>query len=300
MAGLTLQGLRYFLVVAEELSVTTAARRLYMAQPPLSQQIRKLERELGCELFIRTSRGMQLTAAGLSLARSASSLLGEADRMTARTRASAAGETGYLEIGCVPVACTSIASELLGRFHRAHPRVTVQLRELDTDSLYAALNARTIDIGLMRTRATTSEVLTLPLLEETVQIAMAESHPLAAQENLTLSDLALENFILYSSKLGMRHFDEFISACRAEGGFDPSVVSECDSASAQLAMIGAGLGIGFVTELSTRVGAPGVVFRNIPELTMGVPLLLAWPADAQNPVVKRFIEISTQHCEREL
>lgn len=296
MTGLTLQGLRYFLAVAEELSVTKAARRLYMAQPPLSQQIRNLERELGCKLFIRTSRGMQLTAAGLSLVQSASSLLGDADRMAARARASAIGDTGYLEVGCVPVACTGIAAELLGRFHRGHPRVTMHLRELDTDSLYAALSARTVDIGIIRTRATASDVLTLPLFDESVLIAMPEAHPLAPQKDMSLSDLSDERFILYSSKLGMRHFDEFVAACREEGGFEPTVISECDSVNAQLAMIAAGLGVGFVTELSSRECTAGVVFRELPELEISVPLLLAWPADSRNPVVPVFIEMANTHC----
>lgn len=293
MASLSLRRLEYFLVVAEELSVTRAARRLHMAQPPLSQQIRKLEHELDCTLFARTSRGLRLTSAGVALVQGASSLLGEADRVGSRVRAVGIGDSGFLDIGCVPVACASIAATLVHRFHRAYPHVQVHIRELDTVSVYNALSTRVVDVGIVRTGVDAPGIETADLVDEQPLIALPVEHPLTAKAELSLADLAAEEFVLFSRKLGTRHFDEFVAACRAVGGFGPKVVSECDSVNAQLAMIGAGLGVGFVTELSREVAAPGVTYRGVNDLDMRMPLVVAWQNQYDDPVRSRFVEVAS-------
>ncbi len=299
MTELSLRRLEYFLVVAEEGSVTGAARRLHMAQPPLSQQVRKLEEELGCTLFVRSSQGLRLTPAGVALVRGASSLLGEAGRVRARVLAADQGDTGFLAVGCVPVACAAVAPPLLARFREEAPQVRVHVRELDTMSLYNALVARVVDVGLVRTGVDVPGVRTAPFLEERPLIALPEAHRLARQEELELADLAAEDFVLFSRKLGTRHFDEFVSACREVGGFVPQVVSECDTVTAQLAMIGAGAGVGFVTELSGRSAAPGVAFRPVRDLDMRLPLLLAWQGQHEDPVRARFLAVAARWAAEE-
>lgn len=294
MAQLNLRRLEYFLVVAEELSVTRAARRLHMAQPPLSQQIRKLEHELDCTLFERTSRGLRLSSAGVALVQGASSLLGEADRVGSRVRAVGVGDSGFLDIGCVPVACASIAPAIVRRFHRVYPQVQVHIRELDTVSVYSALSTRAVDVGIVRTGVDAPGVETADLVDERALIALPDDHPLTAKDELSLTDLADEEFVLFSRKLGTRHFDEFVAACRAVGGFGPHVVSECDSVSAQLAMIGAGLGVGFVTELSREIAAPGVTYRDVTDVDMLMPLVVAWRSQYDDPVKSRFVEVASQ------
>lgn len=291
MARPGLRRLEYFLVVAEELSMTRAARRLHMAQPPLSQQIKKLERELDSTLFVRTSRGLRLTPAGVALSQGAASLLGEADRVGSRVRAVGSGDVGFLAIGCVPVACAALAPLLVRRFHRSHPDVQVVVRELDTVALYNGLAARDLDVGIVRTGVDVPGIETLPLLEELPLIAMPDDHPLAGRERLSLADLADERFVLFSRKLGMRHFDEFVRACGEAGGFSPHIVSESESLNAQLAMIGAGIGVGFVTELSARFEAPGVAFRRLHDIDMRMPLVVAWAGEHTDPVRARFLDV---------
>ncbi|MGH3359416.1 MAG: LysR substrate-binding domain-containing protein [Nocardioidaceae bacterium] len=294
MAAPSLRRLEYFLVVAEELSFTHAARRLHMAQPPLSQQIKKLERELECELFVRTSRGLRLTPAGVALLQGASSLLGEADRVGLRVRAAATGESGFLTIGCVPVACEFVAPLLVRRFHRSYPDVQLLIRELDTVALYNSLSTRDTDVGIVRTGVDAPGMRTMELLDEAALVALPDDHELVSRDRLALADLEHEDFVLFSRKLGMRHFDEFVRACREVGGFSPHIVSERESVSAQLAMIGAGLGVGFVTELSARVETPGVVYRAVRDLDMRIPMILAWPDHHADPVRSLFVEVATQ------
>lgn len=293
MAGLSLRRLEYFLVVAEELSFTRAARRLQMAQPPLSQQIQKLERELRCQLFERSPRGVHLTAAGVLLAQEASALLADADRIAPRVRAAGAGETGRLVVGCVPVACATIAPLLLREFHRAHPHVHVVIEELDTFALYTSLNRGVIDVAIIRTGGDSTRLETMPLLEESPRLALPDDHPFTRRKRLALADLRDEDFVLYSRRLGTRHFDEFMTACREVGGFSPRIVRECDSVTTQLAMIGAGLGVGFVTELSGILKAPGVAYKPVEDLAMRLPLIIAWPAKHPNPVRERFVDVAS-------
>ena len=294
MDALSLRRLEYFLVVAEELSITRAARRLLIAQPPLSQQIHKLERELGCTLFVRTARGLRLTPAGVALVQGASSLLGEADRVGARVRAVATGETGFLTVGCVPVACSSIAASLVRRFHQVHPHVQVHIQEFDTASLYNALSTRGVDIGIVRTGVDAPGLDTEVLIDERPLIALPDEHALAGYGALSLADFAAEDFVMYRRKLGIHHFDEFVAACRTVGGFSPHIVSECDTVNAQLAMIGAGLGVGLVTELSGGLETRGVVYRELGDLTMRLPLVLAWPGQHDDPVRSRFVDVAAQ------
>lgn len=291
MAELSLRRLEYFLVVAEELSITRAARLLHMSQPPLSQQMKTLERELRCQLFERTSRGLRLTAAGVALTQEASSVLAEIDRVGPRVRAAGAGEVGYLAIGCVPVACASVAPLLVRRFHRTHPGVHVVIRELDTLALYNSLSVGSVDVGIIRTGIDAPWLDTMDILEEVPLAALPDDHPLTARETLSLSDLEHENFVLFSRKLGMRHFDEFVNACRVTGGYSPNIVSECESVNTQLAMVGAGFGIGFVTELTGKLETPGVTYRPVHDLDMRIPLIVAWPTQRTNPVRSRFVEV---------
>lgn len=294
MSDVSLRRLEYFLVVAEELSVTRAARRLHMAQPPLSQQIRKLEDELGCALFVRGSRGLRLTPAGMALAQDAASLLGQVDRVRSRVRAVGGGDVGFLSVGMGEVACRTFATDLLDRFHRVRPGVQLHLREQDTTSLYNGLNSREIDVAVVRMGVGIPGVTILELLEEQPRIALPAGHPLVDRDRLRLADLEREQFILYSRKLGMHHFDEFVSACVEVGGFSPDIVSECDSVGAQLAMIGAGLGIGMVTELSSEVPVPGVAFREVDDLQMRLRFFLAWRADDSDRVLEEFIAVVRQ------
>ena len=208
MATPSLRRLEYFLVVAEELSFTRAARRLHIAQPPLSQQIKKLERELECVLFVRTSRGLRLTAAGVALTQGASSLLGEAERVGLRVRAAAGGESGFLSIGCVPVACASLAPLLVRQFRRSYPEVELLIRELDTVALYNSLSTRDSDIGIVRTGVDAPGVRTMELLDEAALVALPDDHPLVSVDPLMLADLAHEDLMrsieLYGTEVAPR------------------------------------------------------------------------------------------------
>lgn len=292
MTEISFRRLEYFLVVAEELSFTRAARRLQMAQPPLSQQIQKLEREMQCRLFERSPRGIQLTAAGIALTQEASALLADADRVAPRVRAAGSGDAGYLVVGCVPVACATIVSLLVREFHRVHPDVHVEIREMDNFPLYTCLDQGTVDVAIVRTGGDSSRLETMDLLEEAPLLALPDDHSLTARRTVRLSDLRNEDFVLYSRRLGTRHFDEFTTACRDVGGFSPRIVSECESVSTQLAMVGAGLGLGFVTELSAVLRTPGVAYRKIEDLDLTLPLIVAWSTQRANPVRARFTEVA--------
>ena len=145
-----LRQLRYFVAVAEELHFRRAAARLHISQPPLSQQIKRLEEELGLRLLVRTRRSVQLTPAGAAFLRDARALLAELDRAVATARRLDAGQTGRLRVSFVGSALLSIVPGAVQRFRASHAGVEIELRERPTVEQLRALAAGVLDVGLVR------------------------------------------------------------------------------------------------------------------------------------------------------
>ncbi len=154
--GLTaeLRQLRYFIAVAEELHFRRAAARLHMSQPPLSQQIARLEEELGCRLLARTRRRVELTPAGTAFLRDARAMVGELDAAVATARRIDAGQAGLLRVNFVGSALLSIVPGIVQRFRRRRPEVEIELHERSTLEQLRAVGAGVVDVGLVRPRST--------------------------------------------------------------------------------------------------------------------------------------------------
>src|SRR3954470_14616291 len=196
--SIDLKQLKYFLAVAEEKSFSRAAERLHISQPPLSQQIMKLEAELGVKLFARTTRTFELTVAGKALMGEAAELLGKM-RMTIDTiRQIDRGEVGRLRVGIVGSAMWGPIPSLLEQFQSQFPRVTWTLHELGPNDQYDALRAKQIDVGFWREPRLDQDALKkLGLRQElcfpeNFCVAVNEHHPLAKHECIELADIARE------------------------------------------------------------------------------------------------------------
>lgn len=289
---LSLAQLRAFLVVVEERNITRAAGRLHIAQPPLSQQLNRLERDLSCQLLERSPRGVTPTPAGEVLAREARDLLGVHDRIRPQVEAAAAGRIGRLVIGSVPVACPGVAPLLLQAFHARCPDVDVTLQEMDNLDLYTAVEQHRVDVGLSRLAPHEHPLQSQELLVEKGLMAVPANHP-SRRSAARLADFAQENFVLYSRQLGPHHFDEFVARCH-EVGFTPRVVSECRTVNSQLALIAAGQGVGFVTSTAEHHPTPGVALVEVEDLDMQIPLLLTWDPAAIAPARDRLIEVALE------
>src|SRR3712207_100676 len=177
--SMELQHLRYFVAVAEELSFTAASNRLRVAQPSLSQQIRDLERELGAALFARTSRRVELTAAGAAFLEHARAILAQAGQAAEQARAIGRGQVGTLDIGLTGAVLLGPLGPLVAAFSARFPGVVVRLHEMPPQEQQTALHARRADVSFVRRPAEDPDLVAELAWPEAVAVALPERHPLA-------------------------------------------------------------------------------------------------------------------------
>ncbi len=296
-----LRHLRYFVAVAEERHVTRAAKRLGMQQPPLSQQIHALERELGAQLLIRHPRGVDLTEAGRALLVDARAILAHVDHALAATRRTARGEQGRIAIGFTSSApFHSLVPRVVRAFREAHPRVALSMEEGGSPELVDALQKDRLDAAFIRTDVSNAEGLEVEiLLREPMVVALPRSHPLArgARNPLRLESLADETFVVYRRGAGPGLYDTIIAACRA-AGFSPRVGQEAPRVVATLNFVAAGLGVSIVPESLAAMRLDGVAFRPIRGAPAGAPLHLVTRRGDTSAAVARFVELAKQTAKQ--
>ncbi len=290
-----LRHLRYFVTLAEELHFGRAAERLHIAQPPLSQQIRQLEIELGFDLFHRTKRKVQLTEAGLVFLEEAQQILKQLEQAIQIGRQTSRGEIGQLAIGFV----SSAGYNVLPKFHRTFrtslPGVVLELRELTTFQQVQSLREGRIDVGFIRPPIEESGFNTETIFREPLVVALPETHPLANKLNLSLASLCSEPFILFSRINAPGLYDTLISLCQ-QAGFSPMVVQEAIQMQTIVSLVAAEIGVAIVPASLQHLQRTGVVYKILQEPTPEVPLNLIWRQNDISPTVQRFIEVVRNLC----
>ena len=260
-----LRHLRYFVAVAEEGHVTRAAERLGIQQPPLSQQIRGLERELDLQLFRRKPRGVELTDAGRTLLVDARRILSEVDGAVVKAKRTARGEQGRIVVGFTSSApFNPFVPRVIRLFRESYPRVSLILEESSTSELVSAVRAERLDVAFIRSSVPNGEGVTMhELLEERMFAALPINHRLSTAGNaapLALVDLAPEPFVLYRRSSGPGLYDQIVGACH-NAGFSPRIEQEAPRIVATLNLVAAGLGVTIVPESLGRMRFDGVVYR---------------------------------------
>ncbi|MGW1344980.1 LysR family transcriptional regulator [Kribbella sp. NPDC002412] len=286
-----LRHLRYFVAVAEELHFGRAAVRLGIRQPPLSQQIKALEDDLGVVLFDRDSRKVRLTAAGEALYPAARDLLGAARAAEQATRQAGRGESGRLALGFVGSATNQLLPRALRDFRQRYPEVSLRLRELTTMQQVHALRDGSLDIGLLRPPLPEAEAAGLvvePIGAERLVAVVPDDHPRARQRVVAVRDLAEEPFVLFPRALGPGLHDQILAYC-AEAGFTPVVAQEAVQMQTIVALVAAGLGVSLVPASMKHSPRHGAVFRSLSPATRVVHLAVARRAGATSPVVRNFV-----------
>jgi DNA-binding transcriptional LysR family regulator len=294
-----LRHLRYFVAAAEEGHITRAAERLGIQQPPLSLQIRALERELGVQLFHRKPRGVELTDAGRALFADARTILTLIDRAVATVRQTAQGKRGRIAVGFTSSApFHPFVPRVIRAFREACPAVSLTLEENGTADLVHALRTERIDAAFIRSPiAAAPELVVRPLLAEEMVVALPARHRLAAPRGgragaaLPLRALAAETFILYRRPSGPGLYDTIISACR-RAGFSPHIGQEAPLIVSTLNLVAAGLGVSIVPASLRRQHMDGVVYRRITGHSQPqAPLNLAYRRAGNSSAVQQFIEL---------
>ena len=279
-----LRHLRYFITVAEEGHITRAAERLGIQQPPLSQMIKAIERELDAQLFQRRPRGVELTDAGRAFLENARAVLAQLDRAFETTRRTARGEQGRISVAYSSAAASHPLVPLIIReFREAFPLVSLTLADGFPDDLIESMRDDEIDAALIGTTVGNLEGIVVDLLaEEPLIVALPGQHALArgkhsADAALPLKALADETFIVYGRRNGelTERSNAVISACRM-AGFNPRVSHVVANNLSRLNLVAAGIGISVVAASARRTNIEGVVYRRIRRVPqLKVPLNLA-------------------------
>jgi DNA-binding transcriptional LysR family regulator len=259
-----LRQLRYFVAVAEELHFRRAAERLHISQPPLSQQIRALEEELGFTLLLRTRRRVELTPAGAAFLRDARALLGELDGAVATARRIDAGQAGRLRINFVGSALLSIVPGTVERFRRSRPGVELELRERPTVDQLRAVRAGVADVALVRPPIEGDDELRVQtVLRERTVAALPAGHPLAALSRVPLRRLAAEPLVLFPREQAPGYHDLLIDSLAGAGGAIPRVIQYAPEMLTIIGLVAAGTGVSLVPESVQRLALDGVTYRPV-------------------------------------
>lgn len=287
-----LRHLRYFVAVAEELHFGRAARRLNLAQPPLSQQIRSLENTLGMVLLLRTSRKVELTEAGRLFLDQARLVLAQAAKARQTMHDVHRGEAGRISIGYVTSAVYALVPAILREFNRGRPKVEIRCFEMNTVEQQLALEARQIQVGFNRTPLDDPTLHVETLSKEHFALALPSHHPRAKQEKLRLRNFANEGFIMFGRGQGTAIYDGIIASCQ-RAGFSPRQTQEASGIQTVLALVAAGLGVALVPASLQNLKRPGVIYRELPPAdTQEVELALVWRRDDRSAAVAAFVEIA--------
>jgi DNA-binding transcriptional LysR family regulator len=286
-----LRHLRYFVAVAEELNFSRAARRLRMAQPPLSVAIRQLEQELGAALFLRSSREVTLTEAGRSFLDGARRTLAEAERAVSDARRAAAGELGSLRLAfswsarfeTLPALGRAVKTEL--------PDLALLTEEMWNSRMPSALRSGSHDVAVALSPEIAGELSYEPIRHEAVVALLSTQHALAGEQAIPLRALAEEDFVLFPRELAPRLHDTLVGLCR-RAGFEPKVRSES---------FHSGWELGVLAELPIVAIVPASVGRDLPEDVTAVELSepadrletdLVWRADDSSATLAAFLEVT--------
>jgi len=288
-----LRHLRYFLEVAETLHFSKAAARLGISQPPLSQQIRRLEQLVGHRLFDRTTRGVKLTLAGQLLAERARSTIEKVHDDLAQVRRLGRGEAGTLTVGFSGSVMFTNLPSAIENYRRLYPRVEFRLRELATSAQIRALFDGTLDLAFMRDGDPTEGIETTTVLREPYIAVLPEPHPLARKRSLRVSDLRREPFVLFARRMGPLAFDRTLACCDKHG-FHPNIVQEATQWPTAVSLVAAGLGVSLAPACVGNIVVPGAVYRQThAECRTTVDLGIKTGFD--NPVATNFIAIARKH-----
>ena len=295
-----LRHLRYFLAVAEERHMTRAAARLGLQQPPLSQQIRALENELGTKLFTRLPRGVELTPAGEAFLEEAQSVLGGVERATLRARAAAMGQRGRISIGLTTSASLHPGvTRTLRVYANSHAAVSLDLHASSAAGLTEALLREEVHVAVMRAAvARPLDLIFKELAQENMLMALPAGHHLVSGKGsdvnapIALRALAGERLILVRRHAAPGMYGNVVDACH-KAGFEPLIIAEVEQMLTSMNLVAAGVGISLVPASIREIRQEGIVYRPILDApSLVAPLTLVYRRGETRPFVTDFIELS--------
>lgn len=286
-----LRQLKYFVTVAEELNFRRAAERLFMEQPPLSRQIRKLENELDVELFHRSTRGVTLTPAGKAFLDEAKLTLAQAER-AAKAAQKATGQN-ILTVGFSVCAFDRVLPEIIQVYRQQSPDTVVTLQEMSTEKQIQALLNDEIDIGFVHGPISHSALQTITLLCEPLVVALPPNHPLTIREQIDLQSLVNEPFIVFPESVKPELYAQIKQLCQ-QAGFSPRIVQEASPPFVLLGFVASGMGVSLVASGAQESHSTGVVYRPLSTPTPMLEIATAWRKQSSSFVLEDFLVLVKQ------
>jgi len=282
-----LRHLHSFLVVAEELHFGRAAVRLGIAQPPLSQQIKRIEEAIGHRLLDRDTRNVSLTPAGEAFAETARAVLGQLSAGIERARDVATGGAGRLAVGFTPTTALRLLPRIVPVFRQENPGAVIELTEHMPASLLEALRLGQIDLAIMRDPSPMDDVVATMLHEEAYVAVLPAAHPQATTARFDLAALGADPFVLFPHNAESQTVARVFALC-AEAGFVPRGIQQVPGWQTAIAMVGSGMGVTILPESVENLQLPGIVYRHIASPIRSTIAAVCRQGDAR-PMVEAFI-----------
>ncbi|MEW5290344.1 LysR substrate-binding domain-containing protein [Erwinia papayae] len=285
-----LRHLRYFVAVAQTHNFTRAAEMLNISQPPLSQQILRLEREIGTPLLKRLTRGVELTAAGEAFYHDACQILELTAQALEKARGIARGLSGQMSLGFASsVAFHARVFTLLRDFQARYPEMELLTREENMAALMQDLQDGLLDAAFVRLPCESSKAFNLMVIaSEKMQVALPAGHALAEQPRLSLAQLAGEQLIMFPREVAPSLYELVLGAC-LRAGFQPHKGQQSPQISSSLSMVAAGFGFAIVPQSVCCISHPGVTFHQIDDAALSSDIALAWHRLNRSPAVMHLI-----------
>jgi DNA-binding transcriptional LysR family regulator len=293
-----LRRLKYFVAVAEELNFRRAAEQLHVAQPAVSQQVRKLECELGIDLFRRTKRAVTLTPAGVAFLDEARRTLRQADVAAEVARQASEGALGRLRIGYQPGPLPSPLSEAITRFAVRFPGVGVTPETVSARQAVTDVTSGRLDVAVVGLPILAPGLRVTVLSEEGTVAAVPDRHRLSGQSVLQLDRLGETPLILPSRRDNPAFHDGVLAACRSVGIAPNLIETNESSVDHTLLLVAAGMGIAVLPESATRYGAPAVRFLPVTEPDVTTEIALLTRADEMDVVVEGLLHLARDRSSR--
>ncbi|HEY4048697.1 MAG TPA: LysR substrate-binding domain-containing protein [Acidobacteriaceae bacterium] len=292
-----LKYLRSFVVVAEQLSFTRAAHLLHLSQSALTEQIQRLEQELGVQLLHRNRRAVRLTEPGTVFLAEARATLTRARQAVERVQRAARGETGKLRIGFVSSAALEVVPMIVVAFRDQFPGVTLDLTNLRTRTQIKGLIGKSIDIGFVRLPLSHEQLTMTVIHREPFVVVLPHKHVLANEEQVRPVQLQNESFVAYGRRWAPGFYDAVVQMCTKEG-FSPEIVQETGEMYTAIALVAAGVGIAILPKSVVLAQSRNVVMKPLACATAVSEIAIAVRKSENSSLVDSFVQVAKAVCEQ--
>lgn len=291
------QRLKYFVALAQERSFVRTAAQLYISQPALTQQIQKLEAQVGSPLIDRSARPWDLTAAGHEVLRRSKRILREVEELEGVIEQANDGLRGRLRLGLAPSTLQGVSPQIIRSFSESHPEVEIKVEVAPTSRLRRLLEESRIDLAVLMARLADDRYRSREIHRESSVIALPKGHRLADRAAIRLAELSQETLLIFNPSLA-RENNALISAACVAAGFVPHDEIKTGAYIDQIRLVAAGFGVALVPESMSTLHTDNVSYHPIDGDPVPVINVLAWDPDTAPPAAQRFIAATVRDSAR--